>query len=121
MRWCRMRIILGFAFVMIGCLDGPVPKASPAPTAVPATLDEPAGARAPTLDSSNQPKPADEKRCQTMQSEAADLASRCFRLFPDDAACAAFHEIVAELNKSGCADPDMGQSTGVRDVGVSGP
>lgn len=56
-----------------------------------------------------------------MQSEAADLASRCFRLFPDDAACAAFHEIVAELNKSGCADPDMGQSTGVRDVGVSGP
>lgn len=115
---CSARVIfLAVAFVMMGC-DEPAPEAVSASMAVPATTDKPAGARAPTLDSSRQPKPSAEESCSTLQREAATLASKCFRVVPDKAACAAFHEVIAELNESGCVDPDMGQSR-VGDMGAA--
>ncbi len=48
--------------------------------------------------------------CKSRLGRASQLASRCFRLMPDEQACEAFFPLVTDLREAGCVAPDAGIS-----------
>ena len=106
-RWFVLTLFL------VGCQADPVPTPTPSAVSPEPVTEESAdlgSASFPSLEKTEDPRPATDAGtdCDALSKATASLASKCFRLIPDDEACAEFFPLITELREAGCVIPDAG-------------